>query len=449
MKTLLVGIDGLSWNVLSRLLRQGRLPHIGSFIQNGVSGHMDNLGESNSPVIWTTVATGKLPSEHQVRDFTYLFPRPGRFKELLFRKMPYVGRRTLARLGLAYESRVGSTQRRCKALWNILSDMGRSVGLGCWWATYPAEPVNGFIVSDQANYFRLKMKKDIGAITLREKELSGLERTVYPEVPREVISSWHPLDEDGLLEFASRFADLGAEARRRFRELSTYRREEPLSVLKFSIYTDQFTLASFKHMLVRQEEQPDFLAVYFGGVDGPSHAFWKYTFPEQFPSLSAEEKRGFEQVLPRYYEWMDEVLGGLLAAVDSDQTVTMVLSDHGFDAAGPEKARVGLSGTHERAPNGVFLMKGPGVEAGKGVDARSTDFAPTVLYLAGLPVADDMPGSVPTDAFTEQFRRSRLPASVPSYELEGMTLLRAAAGREPSEVDEAMKDHLRALGYLE
>ncbi|MFO8007564.1 MAG: alkaline phosphatase family protein [Candidatus Brocadiia bacterium] len=449
MKTLLVGIDGLSWNVLSGLVRDGHMPHMRSFIENGVSGQMDNLGQSNSPVIWTTVATGKLAAEHQVLDFTDLFPRPGRIKEFLFRKMPFLGRKFLARLGWAFESRVGSTHRRCKALWNVFSDMGRSVGVGGWWATYPAEPVNGFVVSDQANYYRLKINKDVGAITLKEEDLSGLRGTVYPELSREVIASWHPLDEEGLLQFASRFTDLDDDAQRRFRELSTHRKGEPLSVLKFGIYIDQFTLVSFKQMLLRQEEQPDLLAVYFGGVDGPSHAFWKYTFPEQFPSLSPEEKSGFETVLPRYYEWMDDVLGELLAVVDREQTVAIVLSDHGFEAADEQKARIGISGTHENAPNGVFLMNGPGVETGKEVDARSIDFAPTLLYLAGLPVADDMPGRVLAAALTEEFRESYPPAAVPTYEVGDGSLPRAVAGREPSEADEAIKDHLRALGYIE
>ena len=39
-----------------------------------------------------------------------------------------------------------------EGLWNILSDAGKKVSVVGWWATWPAETVNGSIVSDHLNY---------------------------------------------------------------------------------------------------------------------------------------------------------------------------------------------------------------------------------------------------------------------------------------------------------
>ena len=43
----------------------------------------------------------------------------------------------------------GVAQRRAEALWNILSARGRRVAVIGWWATAPAEAVNGVVVSDR------------------------------------------------------------------------------------------------------------------------------------------------------------------------------------------------------------------------------------------------------------------------------------------------------------
>src|SRR6185436_18128476 len=42
------------------------------------------------------------------------------------------------------------TARKVEALWNVASDAGRKVGVVNWYASYPAEVVNGFVVT---NYF--------------------------------------------------------------------------------------------------------------------------------------------------------------------------------------------------------------------------------------------------------------------------------------------------------
>jgi predicted AlkP superfamily phosphohydrolase/phosphomutase len=98
----------------------------------------------------------------------------------------------------------------------------------------------------------------------------------------------------------------------------------------------------------------------------------------------------------------------------------------------------GDSGCHRK--HGIFIARGPEVEAGKQVDdARIQDLAPTILHLMGLPVLDDMDGRVLAEALTTSRPVERRSAGLAD---EGSDAELSA--EETAEVE----DRLRALGYL-
>jgi len=98
-------------------------------MQEGSCGILRSEVPRRSPAIWTTIVTGKNRREHGIDDF-------------------------IVHLGEGAEGSVPVTSniRRVKALWNILTENGVSVGVVNWWATWPAEEVDGFIISDRAFY---------------------------------------------------------------------------------------------------------------------------------------------------------------------------------------------------------------------------------------------------------------------------------------------------------
>jgi predicted AlkP superfamily phosphohydrolase/phosphomutase len=55
-------------------------------------------------------------------------------------------------------------------------------------------------------------------------------------------------------------------------------------------------------------------------------------------------------------------------------------------------------GTHR--PEGIFLVNGPSVRAGHRQNSQIADVTPTILAALGLPVPDDMDGSVITEVFS-------------------------------------------------
>jgi predicted AlkP superfamily phosphohydrolase/phosphomutase len=102
----------------------------------------------------------------------------------------------------------------------------------------------------------------------------------------------------------------------------------------------------------------------------------------------------------------------------------------------------GISGCHRM--NGVMIANGPGVLRGKAIDnARIYDMAPTLLYLTGQPILDDMDGRVLSDIVSPEYlnaNKVRVAASQDDAD---------TSGAEYSDAEnEDVIERLRSLGYV-
>ncbi len=123
-KVLLTGWDAADWKVVGPLLAAGKMPNVQRLVESGARGQIATLHPPLSPMLWTSIATGKRPFKHGVLGFAE--PTPD---------------------GRGVQP-VTNLSRKTKALWNILQQNGlRSVVTG-WWPSHPAEPINGVMVSD-------------------------------------------------------------------------------------------------------------------------------------------------------------------------------------------------------------------------------------------------------------------------------------------------------------
>ena len=162
--------------------------------------------------------------------------------------------------------------------------------------------------------------------------------------------------------------------------------------------------------------------------------------------MQPDEIEIFREVVPRYYEWCDEVLGEILGWFPPDRQV-MVVSDHGFH--GP-RAGAG-KGTVEHSEWGVCVVRSPLYQAGAEFEyLELLDLCPTSLALVGLPPGADMTGSVLADALTpdgEKFVRrlegNRFPTYMPLRPTAG------PAGEQDASIDEELRKQLRSLGYID
>ena len=75
-RLLLIGWDAADWKVIRPLVERGGCPTSQKLIDGGVSGNLASLQPMLSPMLWTSIATGKRPHKHGIHGFTE--PRPER-----------------------------------------------------------------------------------------------------------------------------------------------------------------------------------------------------------------------------------------------------------------------------------------------------------------------------------------------------------------------------------
>ena len=71
-RTLVIGLDGCSWNVLEPLLASGRLPHLSALRDAGASGVLESTIPFFTGPAWASYATGCAPPGHGIWDFMML-----------------------------------------------------------------------------------------------------------------------------------------------------------------------------------------------------------------------------------------------------------------------------------------------------------------------------------------------------------------------------------------
>ena len=123
-KVLLVGWDAADWKVASPLMDRGEMPMLAKLVSTGVMGNLATLEPVLSPLLWTSVATGKRAYDHGVTNFTDVDPVSGQVRP------------------------VTSASRRCKAVWEILAERGLSSHVVGWFATHGERIPGGGVVSD-------------------------------------------------------------------------------------------------------------------------------------------------------------------------------------------------------------------------------------------------------------------------------------------------------------
>ncbi len=410
-RTIILGIDGLDPATIDLLMSEGKMPNFARMRQGGAYGRLVSAKPLLSPIIWTTVATGKGPSEHGIGHFVA-------FNEKTGERMP-----------------VTSQMRRVKALWNIFSDSGQRVGVVGWWATWPAEHVSGTVVSDHTCYHFLFEEGASGA-----SDPTGL---VYP---KEKAAEY--------LSLVRRPADVSAEELRRFVHVEAealgreFRFEDDLAHFRWALATAK----SYSDIGLElwQAESPDLLMVYIEAVDSSSHLFGHLFRASGLAGELAEQQRHYGNTVEQMYLFADEIVGRYLAAMGTD-TRLIVLSDHGFKLGtlheDPSRASDmrRVSAAFHRL-EGVLYLYGRGIRPGVRLEQPSIiDVAPTVLALAGLVPAADMPGRVLDRALIAAPPAER----VASYETGAAGPNKGSQGSEAAPVDAAILEHLRSLGYLD
>lgn len=127
MRTVILGVDGLTFRILHPLIERGDLPNFKKVSQEGCEAILESKYPPLTPPAWVSLSTGLKPARHGVYDFW-----------------------TYEEQGLPGAERIPRAQTKRKggkAIWNILSEYGKQVLVINVPVTYPPEPVNGIMVS--------------------------------------------------------------------------------------------------------------------------------------------------------------------------------------------------------------------------------------------------------------------------------------------------------------
>jgi len=433
---ILVGLDGAEWKVINPLIAKGKLPNLEYLIRNGSFARLKTLKPAYSPLVWTTIATGKLPGKHGVTDFIS-YQVPGVSVPVLPRKEPYYTGglvlifRLAAQKGLIEKIPITSWARKAKTIWNICSIYGlENCTLG-WWGTYPAEYTKGSIVSD----FFHPSACDALSANNSSNNPAGL---TYPDTLYEILLPFVHTENEVSYDIYSRFINGTEHDWRLSRKSSEKPGYNPEKSLRYA-YPEDLTAADIWTNIFRGQSL-QFSAVYLNGIDLVSHAAYKYFAEENLPGAG---KYGL--MLEKYYAFTDSLIGEIFAS--NPRAVKIVISDHGFQ-------QEGAAGHyhHRNAPDGVFIISGPGIKRNNALPGRIhvTDILPSLCYILGIPVGRDMDGRVVAEIFRESFSRDHQISYIDSYEsflVPGQTVKGSQTHKQRG--GKEMVERLRAIGYID
>jgi predicted AlkP superfamily phosphohydrolase/phosphomutase len=122
-RVILLGLDGATFGLIDPWLKQGKLPNLARFVEEGVKGELASVFPPTSPGAWTSIVTGKNPGKHGLFDWRLR-------RDDSYELLP-----------------VSGANRRSQTLWDILSENGLKVGIFNLPMTYPPDIVNGFMIS--------------------------------------------------------------------------------------------------------------------------------------------------------------------------------------------------------------------------------------------------------------------------------------------------------------
>ena len=441
-KVVFIGLDGCDWRLFNRFLKEGRLPNFERFIRKGTLSKVKTIFPTDSPLIWTSILAGKKPSEHGiVYWYKTKFPLlPAVGKPMFYPKGARFGKLVnwLIKKGLVRRIPFSTQDRKCKAVWNILSDCGKSsINIG-WIYSWPAEVIKGIQVSWYMYPF------EYASFETKRFASSNLPRRVYPESLQDelqrLIIKPYQLSKEELekMYFPTEEFD---------------KKKDFVDKLDPWDFAKDKSFLNIAHYLLDKNKEFDLFSLYLYGIDAVSHTYWPFfdgainnaKSKQEILSVSnteqfREEAKLFGKTILRYYEYIDEELGKLLKKLEEDSYNLIIVSDHGFNFDGS---------AHSNAPEGVFIGCGPYLKKIELDYLSIYDILPTVLVLSGLPAGEDMEGRVIKEIFSEEFLEKFPPQYIKSYERIHTESCEDISFSLDKQTISGVEKRLKALGYID
>ncbi|HYA24394.1 MAG TPA: alkaline phosphatase family protein, partial [Terriglobales bacterium] len=346
-RVVVVGVNGMEWDILRPLLLKGDLPNLAKVIKNGAYGKLRTVSAPNCPRVYSTIFTSTTPEEHGVSGFI-------------------VGGIT-----------ANTNMLKEEPIWSILSKHDVTVGMANVPATFPVMPVNGYMISGMLT--RGKNCEDGVLCAPKLSEVEGGDAVYPPSMKAELLKNVGDFYID--CERMPAAADLkGHESELINKWLD-----------KVQLIRDQQTRL-FDYLLTNHPS--DFTFMVQSCEDRTGH--WLYPITPFNVGYNPAIDTVRQDAFPNQYVAFDKVLGTILKHVD-ENTYLFVISDHGikplreFEETDPHahmdhEKTTPVIAKHDFADGddvpGSFIAMGPGIKHDlrlMGFEASVYDITPTIL----------------------------------------------------------------------
>lgn len=364
-----VGVNGMEWDIIRPLLLRGELPNLAGLIERGVHGKLRTLSAPNCPKVYTALATSSAPEDNGITGF------------------------------VVAGTTANTKMLKQEPLWSILSRNSVSVGMANVPATFPTLPVNGYMVSGMLT--RGKGCEDGLLCSPKLSEVQGGDAVYPPSLVPELLANVGDFQID-CSRMPAREDLNGKEAQAIDDWLGQVTR----------IRAQQTKLFDF----LLSHHPTDFTMLVQSCEDRVGH--WLYPIQPHNVGYDLKLHTLRPEAFPNQYRAFDQVLGQILKHVDG-QTYVFVISDHGIKPLREfEESRAFYHTAHQHSGNtpiiahhdfadgddvpGLFIAAGPGINKDlrlMGLPVSVFDIAPTILHLYGIEKPAPMRGRVITEIF--------------------------------------------------
>jgi hypothetical protein len=362
-RVFLIGLDGFSPGMVEELTGRRLMVNLRRFMAGSSLFRLESPVPVSPAEVWTSVATGRPARVHGIRSPLVLEPADlGRWSALpSFPDPRWPLPVVLSRTGGITPVPVASIDRREKALWNLADEAGLTVDVINWWGSWPAERINGRVVSDRA---WLAAEKDF--------YLSGTGPAVYPdELGRRLAALYREAPPEGVVPLP------GPGSRQTGLDLERISR------------IDRFHIRAAEHFL---EKPADLSLLHLSGMDivqrwyrlpgGPLSRFDLGILEDYLATVSAYARR------------LDQQLGRLLSRLEGNGTVILILYPGWSELNWPTGSPV----------SGLCLVSAAGLPPVKSLlPIPPASVTAVVLAALGLPLGQAMDLTAIQTPFSREF----------------------------------------------
>lgn len=259
-KTVVIGLDGATFNLIGPWIEEGKLPFIKELMDKGCSGVLQSTIPPISPVAWTSFMTGMNPGKHGIFDFMEPLQN--------------------GRQDIRFNNRMNCQQ---KPIWRYLNDLGYKTVILNVPMTFPPDELDGCMVSGM----------DTPSIKSEFTYPPSLKEELFRELGSYIIEVKHS---PRLLSKLGKYIEA-------LRAMIKKRRE------------------ATKYLMERIPW--DFFMVVFMAGDRAQHNLWHLIEPNH-PKYNEQEARKYHDGMLWIYQELDKAVGDIVKSLDDETNIIIM-----------------------------------------------------------------------------------------------------------------------------